>query len=194
MMYWILAAPYRGDICPSPEADNIRKEYQAYIETKLGTSWEHMADFGGKLVGTMCRISALLHVAQTDGDPTKTTISAETMAAAVKLAEFYGQHAEAVYKDMGADDNQAEARYLWKHIKEAGKAIISKRDLYRLVRGRFKRAADMEDPLQELIDMGYIREEAVEREGAGRKASPNIIVNPLTLGQNGPNGQNSGAA
>ena len=61
------------------------------------------------------------------------------MAAAVKLAEFYGQHAEAVYKDMGADDNQAEARYLWKHIKEAGKAIISKRDLYRLVRGRFKR-------------------------------------------------------
>lgn len=194
LMYWTLAAPYRGDICPNPEADNIRKEYQAYIETKLGTSWEYMADFGGKLVGTMCRIAALLHVAQTDGDPTKTPISAETMAAAVKLAEFYGLHAEAVYKDMGADDDQSEARYLWRHIQEAGKAIISKRDLYRLVRGRFKRAADMEAPLQELIDMGYIREEAVEREGAGRKASPNIIVNPLTLGHNGQNGQNSGAA
>ena len=29
-MYWTLAAPYRGDICPSPEADNIRKTIATY--------------------------------------------------------------------------------------------------------------------------------------------------------------------
>lgn len=194
LMYWLLAAPYRGDIVPSPEADSIRKEYQAYIEAKLGGPWEYMADFGGKLTGTMLRIASLLHVAQVDGDPTEVPISPETMAAAVRLAEFYGAHAEAVYTDMGSDGSQADARYLWKRIQESGKMTMSKRDLYRLVRGKFKRSEEMEAPLQTLIDMGYIQEEAVEREGVGRKASPNIHVNPLTLGRNGLNGQNSGVA
>ena len=176
LMYRLLSAPYQGDIVPSPEADRIRAQYQAHIEPKLAGQWEHMAGFGGKLTGTMLRIAALLHVAQVDGDPTKVPILPETMEAAVKLAEFYGAHAEAVYTDMGADSDQADAKYLWRRIKGTGQAIISKRDLFNQCKGKFKHVDQMDPALHTLIDMGYIR---VEDVSTGGRPTQKIMVNPL---------------
>ena len=48
----------------------------------------------------------------------------------------------------------------------------------------------MEAPLRVLMEYGYIRIEDVERDGAGRKASQKIKVNPLAYGHNGQNGHN----
>ncbi|NCE65329.1 DUF3987 domain-containing protein [Pseudoflavonifractor sp. 524-17] len=140
----ILADQGGGVVHLSPEANTIREDYQAYIEKKLGGEWEHMRDWGGKLVGAMVRIAALLHLSSF---PANEPISAETIAA-------------------------------------SGEAGISKRDLFRLVRGKFKKAEGIEAPLRVLAEYSYIRIEDVERDGAGRKASPKIKVNPLTCGHN----------
>lgn len=183
----ILADQGSGIVRLSDDANTIREDYQAYIEKKLGGEWEHMRDWGGKLVGAMVRIAALLHLSSFSAD---VPISAETMAAATGIAEFLGAHAEAAYQAMGADESIEDAKYLWRRIEASGEAEISKRDLFRLVRSKFKKAEGMEAPLRVLVEYGYIRVEDVERDGAGRKASPKIKVNPLTYGHNGQNGHN----
>lgn len=179
-----------GIIHLSPDADEIRKQYQGQVEHRLGNEWESMRDWGGKVVGAAVRIAALIHAAEAPGDPTETTIQGETMVRAVKIAESLSSHAEAAYQLMGANEDHENARYLWRKLRECGQDEISKRDLFRLVRGKFKKADDIETPLSVLAEYGYIRIEEMERRGAGRKASPKIKVNPLALGHNGHNGQN----
>jgi len=183
----ILADQGSGIVRLSADANTIREEYQEYIEKKLGGEWEHMRDWGGKLTGTMVRIAALLHLSSFPAD---IPISPEIMESATGIAEFLGAHAEAAYQAMGADESVEDAKYLWRRIVGSGEVEISKRDLFRLVRGKFKKAEDMEIPLRVLEEYGYIRIEEVERDGAGRKASPKIKVNPFTYGHNGQNGHN----
>lgn len=172
----ILADPGRGIIRLSPEADAIRKEYQAYIEEKLGGEWEHMCDWGGKLVGAMVRIAALMHAAEVRGDPCEMPISVEAMTAATSIAEFLGAHAAAAYQTMGADESYEDAKYLLRRI--GGRDEIGKRDLFDLCKGKFKKMEVMEPALQTLAEMGYVRE--LEQYTGGRPAKK-IIVNPLRL-------------
>lgn len=186
-VYRILSMPYKGVITLSPEADKLREAYQGYIETKLGGEWENLRDWGGKLTGAMVRIAALIHAAEVTGDPTLTPISADTMMAATSIAEFFASHAEAAYQVMGGDPEIANAQYVWRRLENSGKDEISKRDLFRLCRGRFKRADEIDAPLRVLTEYGYVRIEVTERDGAGRKASPVITVNPLATGHNGHN-------
>ena len=114
-------------------------------------------------------------------------ISVDTVGAAINIAEFLSTHAEAAYQVMGGDPEIANAQYVWRRLENSGKDEISKRDLFRLCRGRFKRADEIDAPLRVLTEYGYVRIEVTERDGAGRKASPVITVNPLTTGHNGHN-------
>lgn len=171
----ILSTQWSGTIHLSPEADEIRKSYQGYIEQKLGNEWENMRDWGGKLTGAMVRIAALMHAAEAQGDPTETPISPEVMAGATSIAEFLSAHAVAAYQIMGADKEYEEARYLWGRIQHSGQDEMSRRDLFRLCQGKFKRAEDMEPALQTLITMGYVRE--VELSTGGRPTKK-LFFNP----------------
>lgn len=113
----ILADQGSGVVHLSQEANTIREAYQEYVEKKLGDSWEHMRDWGGKLVGATMRIAALLHLANLPAD---VPISAATMAGATSIAEFLGAHAEAAYQAMGADESVENAQYLWRRISANG--------------------------------------------------------------------------
>lgn len=171
----ILSSQWSGTIQLSPEADEIRRKYQGYIEKKLGDEWECMRDWGGKLTGAMVRIAALMHAAEVQGNPTETPISPEVMAGATSIAEFLSAHAVAAYQIMGADEEYENARYLWRRICSAGQEEMSKRDLFNICKGKFKRVEDMEPTLQTLVDMGYVRE--VE-EATGGRPTKKLIVNP----------------
>lgn len=174
----ILSNQGQGTIHLSPEADELRKEYQWYIEKKLGNEWEHLRDWGGKLVGAMLRIAALMHAAEAQY-PTEQPISPEVLSGAINIAEFLGAHAEAAYQIMGADDDYEDAKYLWRRIQSTGYDEISKRDLYQLCKGKFKRVEEMAPALLVLIEMGYIREEENQTGERGRP-SKKIVVNPMT--------------
>ena len=151
----VLSNQYSGTIRLSEDADNVRREYQRYVENLLGSKWESMCDWGGKLVGAMVRIAALLHCAQTSGDPTAVEIDVSTINAAVDIAEVLGAHAAMAYEIMGADPDIADAQYILKRITNVDK--VTRSELLRLCRGHFKKSADMEDALTILIDRGYIR-------------------------------------
>lgn len=77
-----------GVIKLSPEADSIRKEYQATVEKRLANEWEDIKDWGGKLTGAAMRIAGLLHAAKVDGNPAAVPVEPDTVAAATEIAEF----------------------------------------------------------------------------------------------------------
>jgi len=167
-----------GVIRLSPEADKVRQDYQAHIERKLGDEWEYMQDWGGKLVGATVRIAALFHAAAVPGNAADVPISGDTMAEAVKMAEFLGPHAEAAYQLMGASEDQDGAKYLLKRLLAQGKESVSRTELIRACRGKFQKAEDMDPALKILMDRGYIR--AVEKAvGYNNRQQIEYFINPL---------------
>lgn len=186
----ILADPGAGTIRLSPEADEIRKQYQGHIETKLGNEWEFMRDWGCKLVGAMVRIAALMHAAQVQGDPSETPISPEIMASAVSIAEFLGPHAMAAYQVMGADESQTGARYILKRLTTAPGSKITRSELTRLCRGKFAKSEDMDPALKLLEQRGYIRE--VESDvGYNNRIQKAYLINPAIAGIDGKHGNDA---
>lgn len=171
----ILSSPYSGTIRLSKEADLIRIAYQEYIEKKLWYEWEHMRDWGGKLTGAAVRIAALMHAAVVQGDPSQIPISADTMVAATNIAEFLSSHAEAAYQIMGTNDEYEDARYLWRRIESLNQDSVSKRDLFNICKGHFRKVELMEPAIQALVSMGYIKELA---ESTGGRPTKKIFVNP----------------
>lgn len=171
----ILSSPYSGAIRLSKEADMIRIAYQEYIEKKLLYEWEHMRDWGGKLTGAAVRIAALMHAAVVQGDPSQIPISADTMVAATNIAEFLSSHAEAAYQIMGTNDEYEDARYLWRRIESLNQDSVSKRDLFNICKGHFRKVELMEPAIQTLVSMGYIKELA---ESTGGRPTKKIFVNP----------------
>ena len=171
----ILSDQGRGTIQLSPEADKLRKEYAASIEQRLGDEWEYMRDWGGKLVGAMVRIAALMHAAEVQSNAADTPIPPEDVEAAMKIAEFFGAHAVAAYQMMGASEGLEDARYLWRRIESTGQEEIRKRDLWHICKGKFERVEEMEPALQVLTEMGYIR--VTEKRTNGRPTKI-LTVNP----------------
>ena len=98
---------------------------------------------------------ALMHCAEVMGDPTETSISAETMYAATCIAEYLGAHAAAAYQVMGADTDCEDAKYILKRL--SGRESITHTELTRLCQGRFAKSDDMDPSLAVLEDRGYIR-------------------------------------
>lgn len=161
-----------GTVTLSQEADDLRREYQYIVEERLGNEWKEMQDWGGKLVGTMVRIAALLHLAE---HPVTEPISEKTMLAAMELADFYATHAQAVYKIMSENKVIADAKYVWKRLSESGADSMSKRDLLRLCHGKFEKADDLDQALETLGQMNYIK---IDTQTTGGRPSKKIYVNP----------------
>ena len=176
LIYRLLSSQCKGEIHLDSDANSIRTSYQDFIESKLGGQWDFMGDWGGKAVGMVIRLAAILHIAQCIGDPTEQPISGETMAAATRLGELFSGHAEAVYTTAGADESTADAKYLWRRIKADGRPEISKRDLYNQCKGKFRKVEQMEPALQTLVNMGYVK---ITTASTGGRPTQKIVVNPL---------------
>jgi hypothetical protein len=141
----ILAGQDKGVLRLSPEANAIRVSYSAGIEARLGDAWEHMRDWGGKAVGAMLRIAALIHAAEAVGKPSETPISEDTITAAIKVIECLGTHAMAAYQSMGADESQANAKYVLSRLKKQQADKLTKTDIVRLCR-KFNSTQDLTEP------------------------------------------------
>jgi hypothetical protein len=149
-----------------------RASYQNVIEKRLGGEWEHMQDWGGKLVGTMLRIAALIHCSERE-NPASEPISVDTVEAAIKIAECLAAHAESAYRP--ANQTVSDARYLWGRIVDNSTPELSKRELFQLSHGKFSTVEDMEPAIYELIERGYIR---ISQRKTGGRPTEIIFVNP----------------
>jgi len=63
----------------------------------------HLADWGGKLVGMVVRVAGLLHLAERPEDAVAGTesISAQTVASAIRIGEYAVAHAHGAFAEMG---------------------------------------------------------------------------------------------
>jgi hypothetical protein len=166
----------------SPQADNQVLNLEWEVEPKLAPNgtWGHLADWGSKWVGSIVRIAGLLHLADHVGDGWDRPIEAETIDRAAQIGRYFAAHAMAAFDDMGADPEVEAARHILGWAERTETERFTKRDLFSAMpRGRFKKASDLDAPLNLLTSHGYLlAEPQPERRGSGRKPSPIWMVHP----------------
>lgn len=175
----ILSDDRKGEIVISDEAMEVFYEFMEKIEKLLGSEWMDMRDWGGKLAGATARIAALLHLANDNG--ADIPISVETMKNAIAIAEVLSEHAKVAYQVMGANKGTEDAKNILARLSNYTGDTITRTDLTRLCRGRFAKAEQMDQGLEILEDMGYIRSVKTEIDYNNRRKTI-YEINPWIRG------------
>jgi replicative DNA helicase len=167
-----------------PQAGELLLTFERKLEPRLAAGsgdLAHLAGSAAKLAGATCRLAGLLHLAGHLRDGWAQPITAETFAAAIRLADYLIDHARAVFDLMGADPRVDDARWLLDWIARTSQAQFSRRDAHQAARGRFRKATDLEPALTLLEEHGYLRRVDADPRGpkGGRPPSPRFLVNPL---------------
>lgn len=161
----------------SKEAYMELAQFADGLETKLTNELSELADWSGKLTGTILRIAGILHVVKT-AYPEQSNVSQETMEEAIGIGEYYLAHAKAVYSLMGSDPIIKQCDYMIKQLrKQKDRTSFSKRDLMRLCR-QFKTTDEMRQALSRLVEHGYLEPKIPIKQGAGRPPDIVYFVNP----------------
>jgi replicative DNA helicase len=171
-------------LTPNPQADELLLGFEHDLEPRLAAGsgdLAHLAGWAAKLAGACCRIAALLHLAGHLRDGWAQPITADTFAAALRLADYLIDHARAVFDLMGADPRVEDARWLLDWIARTSQVQFSRRDAHQAARGRFRKATDLEPALALLEEHGWLRRVDADPPGprGGRPSSPRFLVNPL---------------
>ena len=173
----------------SPDARAILREYEQEVEILLrqGNAMGDMTDWGGKLLGAVVRIAALLHIAgfANPAMPLTYEVSSATAIAAIRVGYYLADHARAAFGEMGADVELDHARYIVEWVQRKGLREIVQSEMYRAMARRFKRPEDMAQPLSLLVTRNYLRE--VERPKVDKRAHPSrlLVFNPAIFEEGG---------
>lgn len=145
----------------SPAARAQFGEWYNAFEKAIPLSFPDLKGWARKHPGIIARVAGLLQLA-TDGS---STITEETMFAAINISDFFTEQAQIVFRGQGLGQDERDADYLWGKIKgmdpqrdEEGELFITYTDLQHRARNRerFSRREQYVGGLQVLIDKGYI--------------------------------------
>jgi replicative DNA helicase len=167
------------------EAAELLLGFERNLEPRLAAGsgdLAHLAGWAAKLAGATCRLAGLLHLAGHLRDGWARPISADTFAAALRLASYLIEHARAVFDLMGADPRIDVARWLLDWVTSTNQVQFTRRDAHRASpRGRFPKATDLDPALSLLEEHEYLRRVDAAPVGpkGGRPPSPRFLVNPL---------------
>lgn len=165
----------------SEEATSVLKALYLDNESRLCTDLAEIADWVGKYVGAVLRIAGLLHAAEHHGFLDFTEVSGQTMENAVRIGEYFLEHARAAYSLMGADPVNKQGEYLLDAIKRGQANEFSRRDAMRMCR-RFHTTESLQPVLNRLCEYGYIAPKPTEPvPGVGRRPSKVYLTNPCLL-------------
>lgn len=157
-------------------------QLESNLEPRLadGAELGHIADWASKLNGAIARIAGLLHLAAHLRDGWGRAVATGTVEAAARLGDYYLAHALAVFDLMDADPVLEGARTILDWITRTGRTRFTRRELFTAVsRVRFRKATDLDAPLQLLEQHGYLRlGTRAPATGPGRPASAPYDVNP----------------
>lgn len=164
---------------PEAEAAIIALLCDTEERFRPGGDLAHMPDWGGKLVGAILRIAALLHLAEHLRTGWDCPITLATFTNAHQIGEYFTQHAQAAYDTIGADPAVADARALLEWIRRTGTERFTARDVVQALRSRFAKVTDTDPGLRVLESHGWIRRlPAPPRKGAGRTPSVAYEAHP----------------
>lgn len=165
----------------SEEATAVLERLFQDTESRFHTDLAEISDWAGKYVGAVLRIAGLLHGAQHHGFLDFTEVSGETMENAVRIGEYFLEHAKAAYSLMGADPVNKQSEYLLGAIQRGQITEFSRRDAMRMCR-RFHTAESLQPVLNRLCEYGYIAPKPTEPvPGVGRRPSEVYLTNPCLL-------------
>ena len=133
-----------------------------------------VGDWAGKLMGATARIALLLHIADTQG-VTDDPIPESTMVNALRVADYFTEHALAAFDLMGIDPAVEGARTILDWIKAKRIEAFTRREALRGCRS-FRKAAELDDPLGVLIDHGYLRATDDVPEGGGHRVTTYLVL------------------
>jgi Protein of unknown function (DUF3987) len=133
-------------------------EFSATVETWMrdGGRFESLRDWGGKLPGAAARIAGLFHCAEHALQMPHLELSLETMRRALDFAAVLSEHALAAFDLMGADATLKDARKVWNWIQRERKPQFTFRDAFNALRGTFPRTADLERPIEVLVERSFV--------------------------------------
>ena len=150
-------------------------------ESRFHTDLAEIESWAGKYTGAVLRIAGLLHIAENNGIPEFSDVSEQTMKNAVRIGEYFLEHAKAAYSLMGADPVNKQGEYLLSKIQKAQVREFSRRDAMRMCRG-IKTAESIQPVLNRLCEYGYIAPKPTEPVlGVGRRPSEMYLTNPCLL-------------
>ncbi|MGN1114372.1 MAG: DUF3987 domain-containing protein, partial [Oscillospiraceae bacterium] len=168
----------------SREADTMIEAFANELEPKLVGEYADIADWAGKLVGNVLRISALLTRAsvfrthRVFENPEPLSVDKMTMENSIKIGRYYIEHAKAAFALMGVDPVVNLSKKVINTVKENGLAEFKKRDIMRMCRS-IKNADEAQKAIDRLQDYGYIAEKQTEvYAGKGRPPAQIYLVNP----------------
>lgn len=165
----------------SEEATVVLEKLFRDTESRFRTDLAEIADWAGKYVGAVLRIAGLLHATQHHGFLDFTEVSGETMENAVRIGEYFLEHAKVAYSLMGADPVNKQGEYLLDAIKRGQITEFSRRDAMRMCR-RFHTVESLQPVLNRLCEYGYIAPKLTEPAlGVGRRPSEVYLTNPCLL-------------
>lgn len=160
-----------------------------YPEIVQGGRLEHLGGWNSKLAGTTARMAALFELA---GDPHAITVGLEAMSGALKMADYFTDHALRAFGEMGMREDVRGAGECLAAIRAARPTPkrwgewperITARDVHTAVRNREGLATSQEvkAALSILEDHGYLRR--LEEPTTGGKVL--YEVNPQIFERNG---------
>lgn len=163
------------------EATLVLEKLFLNTESRFRTDLAEIEGWAGKYVGAVLRIAGLLHVAVSNGVPDFWDVSEETMKNAVRIGEYFLEHAKAAFSLMGADPVIKQSERLLSAIQKNQLPEFSRRDVMRMCRW-VKTAEAAQSMLNRLCEYGYIAPKPTEAVlGAGRKPSDVYLTNPMLL-------------
>ncbi len=173
-------------ICLSGEAREKLFAFSRELEPKLVGEYTDIADWAGKLVGNIMRISALLcragvmlsHEFLEEEKPL--VVDGKTMEGAIRLGRYFLGNALAAYDALPEKQMALSATRLLDMIRERKLKEFDRREAMRYCRF-FKTVAEIQPVLDFMEDYGYICQQPVLFRPAGRPPLPKYTVNPKTL-------------
>jgi replicative DNA helicase len=189
-----------GEIKPQPmdfsaAAHALVVGLKAKNEGKLGLGgeYEDVADWANKLAGETVRIAGLLqladHALESDASA-PLSVGTDPMSRALRITDYLVTHAQIAFDMMGADPIAELARYVLGWILRNAVTSFTRREVYMPLRARFKQPAELDPPLDLLIEHDIIRRRPDPlRSGRGRAPSPTFDVNPQIHSQKSQNSE-----
>ncbi len=172
------------DLRLSQESRQRWNAFAADLEPALGPGGaaESISDWAGKLVGTIARIAALLHMAQqADRARPSIEIDACTMNDAIQIGRYLLSHAQAAFSHMQVDCHELQAQRLLAWLRRTNLYEFTYRDAFSSLRSNdIRRSAHLEKPLEILMERHFVRVLPETEPRSPGRPSRRYEVNPLT--------------
>ena len=165
-------------------ASDIYAQWDQHLENQLqpGQPLEHLSEWIGKLRATTIRIAALLHHAwhQTDDQ-----LSPQTIQDAIDIANYYLAHAQKIADRWGSNPTIRAARTIHDWAQRNHHKTFSIRELYTANRRQFPTVDQTREPLQLLVERGWLKPLFDGPITIGRRGqeSPRFATHPLIHNQ-----------